>query len=164
LPRRIRSIAATSRPAAAPVAQKGVRANAVGISHGGRTTKSYTLVDFLARPLRLFLTSGNMLDVKGAGLLIGETLGMKRVITDLGYDANRIRATLRDQGTIPVIPGRRKRKRTILYDEYRYKVRWRVEAMLCQLNDYRRATTRYDKLDRSLLSAVSLAATVAFWL
>lgn len=46
-------------------------------------------------------------------MLIGETVGMKRVIADRGYDANRIRAALREQGTIPVIPGRRNRKRPI---------------------------------------------------
>lgn len=48
------------------------------------------------------------LGYKGADLLIGEPIGLKRVIADRGYDANRIRAALRDQGTIPVIPGRRK--------------------------------------------------------
>ena len=58
--------------------------------------------------------------MKGADLLIGETIDMKRVIADRGYDANRIRTTLREQGTIPVIPGRRNRKRPIQYDERRY--------------------------------------------
>jgi len=43
--------------------------------------------------------------VKGVDLLIGESIGMKRVIADRGCDANRIRAALREQGTIPVIPG-----------------------------------------------------------
>ncbi|MEX6724713.1 transposase [Sphingosinicellaceae bacterium M-36] len=81
-----------------------------------------------------------------------------------GYDANRIRTALRDQGTIPVIPGRRNRKRPIQYDERRYKDRWRVEAMFCRLKDFRRIATRYDKLARNFLSAVSLAAAVAFWL
>ena len=73
--------------------------------------------------------------MKGADLLIGETIGMKRVIADRGYDANRIRAALREQGTIPVIPGRRNRKRPIQYDERRYKDRWRVEAMFCRLKE-----------------------------
>lgn len=48
------------------------------------------LVDVLGRPLRLVLTPGNTSDVKGADLLIGETVGMKRVIADRGYDANRV--------------------------------------------------------------------------
>ena len=102
--------------------------------------------------------------MKGADLLIGETIGMKRVIADRGYDANRIRAALREQGTIPVIPGRRNRKRPIQYDERRYNDRWRVEAMFCRLKDFRRIATRYDKLARNFLSAVTLAAAIAFWL
>ncbi len=102
--------------------------------------------------------------MKGADLLLGEMLGMKRVIADRGYDANRIRVTLREQGTIPVIPGRRNRKRPIQYDECRYKDRWRVEAMFCRLKDFRRIATRYDKLARNFLSAINLAAAVAFWL
>jgi len=97
-------------------------------------------------------------------LLIDATIGMKRVITDRGYDANRLRATLRDQGTIPIIPGRRNRKRTIQYDERRYRDRWLVEAMFCRLKDFRRVATRYDKLARNYLSAVALAAAIAFWL
>ncbi|HAF43349.1 MAG TPA: IS5 family transposase [Sphingobium sp.] len=145
-------------------AKGGPRANAIGISRGGRTTKIHALVDVLGRPLRLVLTPGNTSDVKGADMLIGETIGMKRVIADRGYDANRIRAALREQGTIPVIPGRRNRKRPIQYDERRYKDRWRVEAMFCRLKDFRRIATRYDKLARNFLSAVSLAAAVAFWL
>lgn len=36
--------------------------------------------------------------------------------------------------------------------------------MFCRLKDFRRIATRYDKLARNFLSAVSLAAAVAFWL
>ncbi len=97
-------------------------------------------------------------------MLVDATARMKRVIADRGYDANRLRAALREQDTIPVIPGRRNRKRPIQYDERRYKDRWRVEAMFCRLKDFRRIATRYDKLARNFLSAVPLAAVVAFWL
>lgn len=65
---------------------RGVRHNAVGVSRGGRTTNISTLVDILGRPLRFVLTPGNTSDVKGADLLIGETIGMKRVIADRGYN------------------------------------------------------------------------------
>jgi len=88
---------------------------------------------------------------------------MKRLIADRGYDANRLRATLRGQGTIPIIPGRRNRKRPIQYDERRYRDRWRVEAMFCRLKDFRRVATRYDKLAANFGSAVALASIVAFW-
>lgn len=110
------------------------------------------------------LTPGNTSDVKGANLLIGETIGMNRVIADRGYNTNRIRAALHEQGTIPVIPGRRNRKRPIQYDERRHKDRWRVETRFCRIKDFRRIATRDDKLARNFLSAACLAATVAFWL
>ncbi|MFZ1744143.1 MAG: transposase [Pontixanthobacter sp.] len=60
----------------AGVAKGGARANAIGISRGGRTTKIHAHVDVLGRPLRLVLTPGNTSDVKGADLLIGENIGM----------------------------------------------------------------------------------------
>ncbi len=85
-------------------------------------------------------------------------------IADRGYDANKLRATLRAQETTPIIPGRCNSKRPIQYDERRYKDRWRIEAMFCRLKDFRRVATRYDKLARNFLSAVHLAAAVAFWL
>jgi hypothetical protein len=36
---------------------------------------------------------------------------------DKGYDANGLRKTKRENGNSPVIPGRRKRKRAIRYDQ-----------------------------------------------
>lgn len=102
--------------------------------------------------------------MKAAEPLVGDGTGMKRLIADRGYDANRFRTTLKGQNTVPIIPGRRNRKRPIRYDERRYKGRWRVEAMFCRLKDFRRVATRYDKLARNYLSAVQLAAAVAFWL
>lgn len=92
-------------------------------------------------PFRPVLTPSNTSDVKGVDLLIDDTIGMKRVIAGRSYDANRIRAALREQGTIPVIPGRRNRKPPIQYDERRYKDRRRVEAMFCRLKDFRRVAT-----------------------
>ena len=88
---------------------------------------------------------------------------MKRVIADRGYDANRIRATLREQGIIPVIPGRRNRKRPIQYDERRYKDRWRGEPMFCRLKDFRAVATRYDKTARNYLAGLCLVAAITLW-
>ena len=85
------------------------------------------------------------------------------MIADRGYGANRIRGALREQATIPVIPERRNRKRPIQYHERRYEDRWRVEAMFCRLNDFRRIATRYDKIARNFITAVSLAAAATFW-
>ena len=89
---------------------------------------------------------------------------MKRLIADRGYDANRLRSTLRDQGTIPVIPGRRNRKRPIQYDERRYRDRWLVEAMFCRLKDFRRVATRFDRNVKAYFAAICIADIVIWWL
>ncbi len=88
---------------------------------------------------------------------------LKRLIADRGYDANRLRRDLREAGTIPIIPGARARKRPVRHDKRRYKDRWRVEAAICRLKDFRRVATRYDKLAANFASAVALAAVIAFW-
>jgi transposase len=85
------------------------------------------------------------------------------VIADRSYDANHLRCTLRSVGTVPIIPGRRSRKHPIRHDHRRYRDRWRIEAAFCRLKDFRRVATRYDKLAINFLSAVVLAAIIAFW-
>ncbi len=88
---------------------------------------------------------------------------MRRLLADRGYDANALRRKLRRNGITPVIPGRRNRKRAIRHDARRYRDRWRIEAAICRLKDFRRVATRYDKLAANFASAVALAAIVAFW-
>ena len=86
------------------------------------------------------------------------------MLADKGYDADALRRTLRQAGAVPVIPGRSTRKRRISYDQDRYRERHRIENAFCRLKDFRRVATRYDKLAANFLSAVALAALVAFWL
>jgi transposase len=88
---------------------------------------------------------------------------LKRLVADRGYDANNLRRDLKADGTTPIIPGRRTRKRTIQHDQRRYRDRWRIEAAFCRLKDFRRVATRYDKLAANFASAVALAAVTAFW-
>ncbi|GAB0118948.1 hypothetical protein Acid7E03_30200 [Acidisoma sp. 7E03] len=80
-----------------------------------------------------------------------------------GYDADRLRCAVRDAGTIPVIPGRRNRKRVIRYDKQRCAGCHLIENAFCRLKDFRRVATRYDKLADNFLSAVALATAIAFW-
>jgi len=63
-----------------------------------------------------------------------------------------------------VIPGRRNRTVPTRHDKSRYRDRWRIEATIGRLKDFRRVATRYDKLARTCLDAVTLAAIYAFWL
>ena len=144
--------------------KRGAKNQAIGVSRGGRTTKIHAICDLLGRPVALRLTPGNTSDIKAAGELIEDATRFKRLVADRGYDANHFRTTLREAGTKPVIPGRINRKRPIRYDRRRYRDRWRIEAVFCRLKDFRRIATRYDKLAKNFLSAVALAAAVAFWL
>ena len=88
---------------------------------------------------------------------------IRRLIADKGYDANWLRADLRERGITPVIPGTQARKRRIRHDKRRYRERWRIEATFCRLKDFRRIATHYDKRAHNYASAVALAAVIAFW-
>lgn len=110
------------------------------------------------------LTPGNVSDMKAAPALLERAGPMRYLLGDKGYDADRLRRLTREAGATPVIPGRRNRKRSIRYDEQRYRSRHLIENAFCRLKDFRRVHTRYDKLAANFLSAVALATAVAFWL
>jgi transposase len=110
------------------------------------------------------LTPGNVSDVKAAPALIERAGRMRYLLGDKGYDADWLRRSLREIGTVPVIPGRRNRKRAIRYDRQRYKERHLIENAFCRIKDFRRVATRYDKLAANFLSGVALATAIAFWL
>lgn len=143
--------------------QRGAKAQAIGVSRGGRTTKIHVLTDVIGRPALIEITPGNTSDVTVAEALIARAGRLKRLIADRGYDARWLRHMLRKSGTMPVIPGRRGRKHPIRHDQQRYRDRWRIEAAFCRLKDFRRVATRYDKLAANYLAAITLATIVAFW-
>ncbi|WP_407946738.1 IS5 family transposase [Pararhizobium mangrovi] len=143
---------------------KGGGRHAIGRSRGGWTTKVHALTDVIGRPYALMLTAGNVSDMKAAPALLECVGRMRYLLADKGYDADRLRRSLRDAGAVPVIPGRRNRKRAIRYDKDRYRDRHLIENAFCRLKDFRRIATRYDKLATNFLSAVALATAVAFWL
>jgi transposase len=137
---------------------------AIGTSRGGRTTELHRITDLLCRPIVLHLTPGNVADITAARTLLAAAGRFTWLIGDRGYDADGLRRDLRARGARPVIPGRRSRKRAIRHDQRRYRERWRIEATVGRLKDFRRVATRYDKLAVNFLSTVTLAAIYAFWL
>ncbi len=144
--------------------KRGRQIQAIGRSRGGWTTKVHALTDILGRPYALMLTGGNVSDIKAAPALLERAGRMRYLLGDKGYDADRLRRSLRENGAVPVIPGRRNRKRAIRYDKNRYRSRHLIENAFCRLKDFRRIHTRYDKLAANFLSGVALATAVAFWL
>ena len=145
------------------MAQEGAKAQAIGTSRGGRTTKIHAVCDLFDRPLALGLNPGNTSDIEAAPALIAAVGRLKRLIANRGYDANSLRRDLKSAGIRPIIPGRRNCKRPIQHDRARNAERWRIEAMLCRPKDYRRVATRYDKLATNHLASVQLAAIISFW-
>lgn len=102
--------------------------------------------------------------MEAADRLLRRADGARYIIADKGYDADALRKELRSRGKVPVIPGRCNRKRKIVFDRARYRERHRVENAFCDIKDFRRVATRYDKLARNFLSTVALAILVRFWL
>jgi transposase len=157
--------AALSRRTAARTAQKGAKAQAIGRSRGGLTTKMHLLTEVIGRPVVIRLTADNRSDVTAAKAVLAQApRPVRRLMADRGYDADWLRRHLRDQNTVPIIPGRNNRKRTVRYDKRRYQDRWSIEASFGRLKDFRRVATRYDKLASNDASVVALATIVAYWL
>ena len=127
-------------------------------------TKLHAVTDAEGRPIRLFMSAGQVSDYTGAAALIGSLPDADWLLADRGYDADWFREALQNKGITPCIPGRKSRSETVKYDKRRYKRRNRIEIMFGRLKDWRRVATRYDRSPKVFLSAVALAATVMFWL
>ncbi len=51
--------------------KRGAKAQAIGVSRGGRTTKIHLATDLLGRPIALHLTPGNVADIRAAPAVLG---------------------------------------------------------------------------------------------
>jgi transposase len=127
-------------------------------------TKLHAVTDTRGRPVRFFITAGQVSDYTGAAALMNGLPEADWLLADRGYDADWFREGLVDKGIRPCIPGRKSRKTTIRYDKRCYKHRNRIERMFGRIKDWRRVATRYDRSPTVFLSAIMLAATVIFWL
>ena len=127
-------------------------------------TKLHAVTDTSGRPIRFFLTAGQVSDYTGAAALLNSLPEADWLLADRGYDADWFREALADRGTRPCIPGRKSRNKEVRYDKRRYRHRNRIERMFGRLKDWRRVATRYDRCPKVFLSAIALAATVIFWL
>lgn len=80
------------------------------------------------------------------------------LLADKGYDSAAIRDELDRRGIRPVIPPRSNRTTPIRWNRRIYLERNRIERMIGHLKINRAVATRYDKLARSFLDALHLAA------
>ena len=105
-----------------------------------------------------------MSDVNGAALMFHALPSAKALLGDKGYDANWFRAALAQRGIEPCIPPKSNRKELIEYDTVLYRQRHKIENMFGRIKDWRRIHTRYDRCADIFLAAITIAATVIFWL
>ena len=127
-------------------------------------TKLHAVTDAIGRPIRFFLTAGQVSDYTGARALVSSLPASDWLLGDRGYDADWFRESLVNMGITPCIPGRKSREKPVKYDKRRYKRRNRIEIMFGRLKDWRRVATRYDRCPKVFLSAIALAATMIFGL
>ena len=78
-------------------------------------TKLNAVTDTTGRPIRLFITAGQVSDYTGAAALMTSLPEADWLLADRGYDADWFRGTLVDKGTTPCIPARKSRKKTVKY-------------------------------------------------
>jgi transposase len=127
-------------------------------------SKLHAVCDGNGKPLILLLSEGQVSDYRGAASVLPALPGARVMIADKGYDSDWFRQALTSLGIEPCIPGRSGRKRPVEYDKQVYRQRNLIERMFGRLKDWRRIATRYDRCAHTFMSAISIAATVIFWL
>lgn len=126
------------------------------------TTKIHATVDALGNPVRLELTGGETHDSVMAEAMI-KGFHAEYTIADKAYDAGHIVGLIAQQGSTPVIPPRSNRSEQRAYDRHMYKERHLVECFFCKIKEFRRVSTRFEKLEATFLAMVTIASCL-IWL
>lgn len=119
-------------------------------------------VDAFGLPLEYRITGGERHDITQAQSLLGID-SCEWMIADRGYDCDAFRTVLKERGINPVIPGRRNRKTSIVFDTHIYKERNFVERFFNRIKGFRRIATRYDKTATMYLGALMVVGII-LWL
>ena len=139
------------------------RRQSMGRSRGGLTSKIHAVVDTNGLPVRLALTAGEAHDNRLAGRLLSRLKSGTMLLADRGYDADWIRALVRQHGAWANIPPKRNRTEALCFSPYLYRARNLVERFFNKIKHCRRVATRYDKLAANYLAFVQLAS-IRLWL
>ena len=140
-------------------ARGGTKTQAIGRSRGGLTTKIVALVDALGNLVRFVLLPGQRHDSVGVAPLLTD-LDFAALLADKAFDSDGFRTELDNRGAVAVIPPKANRVTTIPCDFEMDKWRHLVENFFCQIKEFRRIATRYDKTDTSFAAMIHLAAAV----
>lgn len=115
------------------------------------------LVDALGNLVRFVLLPGHRHDSIGVEPLI-TGLDFEALIGDKAFDNDWLRAELNDRGATAVIPPKADRASRIACDVAMYGWRHLIENFFCNLKEFRRIATRFDKTDASFAAAIHLVA------
>ena len=139
------------------------RRQSMGRSRGGLTSKIHAVVDANGLPVGLALTAGEAHDNRLAGRLLSRLKSGTMLLADRGYDADWIRALVRQHGAWANIPPKRSRTEALCFSPHLYRARNLVERFFNKIKQCRRVATRYDKLAANYLAFVQLAS-IRLWL
>jgi transposase len=151
-----------------------MRAEALGRSQGGFSTKIHLRAEGMGKPMALLITAGQRheqtvfepLMETGAVKRAGRgrpRIRPKRVVGDKGYSSTAIRRYLRRRGIGVVIPRRSNERRRGRFDTTAYRQRNVAERLVNRLKQFRRIATRYEKRGVYYRGMLTLAA-VLLWL
>ncbi len=127
------------------------------------TSKLHGVCHSKGGPLRLHLSEGQCSDFTGADVLLKDLPPAATVMGDKGYDRDKIRKMLSQQGIPPCIPPHSCRKKPVHDSKRLYRKRHKIENLFSRQKDWRPIETRYDGCAHVFCSAILLAATVLFW-
>ena len=138
--------------------EESQKAQCIGVSRGGRSTKIHAVVDALGNPIHVQLTAGNVNDVTVAEQLLAHVdFRGSTVLADKAYGKWAFREFIADHGANFCIPPKSNEADPWYCDWWLYKERHLVEVFFLKLKEFRRVATRYDKLARRFLGFVHLA-------
>ncbi len=151
-----------------PAGKKGgaddQRGRLIGRTKGGLNTKLHAVTDAKGRPLRFFMTAGQVSDYTGAAALLGSLPAADWLLADRGYDAGLVPGCVERQRDTPLHPRSDVTRKGCPLRQAPLQAPQPHRDHVRQLKDWRRIATRYDRCAKTFLSAVALAATVMFWL
>jgi transposase len=135
-----------------------------GKSRAGNTSKIHLAVDAYGLPIEFEITGGQINDCTQAPSLIAKLDTAETIIADKGYDSEKIRTQVEQQGAKVVIPRKRNSvKGNGDLDRGLYRNRHLVENAFARLKHYRAVASRFDKLKRNYESVVAMACAF-LWL
>ena len=99
------------------------------------TTKLHAVTDTIGRPIRLFMTAGQVSDYTGVRALVSSLPAVDWPLGARGHDADWFREDLANMSITPCNLGRKSREKPVKYDKRRYMRRSRIEIMFGRLKE-----------------------------